>query len=485
MKKLFFVCIAAILASGIAWGFGQTEDKRFDKIFDLYAESSPVGEYAKRPVVDENGNPVLDEEGNLQKEEILKGLTVYYFHGFADKYEKSDPDLTEINRAEIEAIKNGYIYTKGDYKGDVKVTKYEPEKNGLGYSIIGYSQGGLQALGYLTQLKKENSNDVEDIDAVITVSGAVQGVKMLDGGLGNFKRKLSNIINTFGNGLRAGVGVFDVLYIMGSTVFLRDQLANIATVFFALIPPWWRPYWADAWVYTDPEWVPQIRDMIPGSDYIKNNVVEAAPKIVSVKTGEKQIKEWRSITLGKMKIWYYYTGKEDIYTEYTLYNTKDVKPKFDPDVPVGFIAGLDSNTLSMAADLDEPINLQGHVNDLGDFFEGVKITHIIKSCLVIGLISGSPIYAKDAEKAQNLMRNFNSELNNMKGSKQNDGFIALESQYIPPSALKEGKVLSDPGGKGYIPMDKNNHDNIIRNPKTYEEAAKMINAGRELRGRKN
>jgi len=481
MKKLFFVCIAAIVAVGIAWGSGQKDDKEgngYDKIFDVYAKGSPVSKYAKGdPIVDEEGNPVIDEEGNPEKEKIFEGLTVYYFHGFADDYNKSDPDLTTINQAEIYAIKNGYIYTKGKYKNKVKVTKYDPKEKGPGYSIIGYSQGGLQALGYLTQLKKMNSDDVNDIDAVITVSGAVKGVKMLDGGLGNFKRKLSNMGNTFGNGLRAGVGVFDVFYILGSGFFLRDQLANKTTVFLSLIPPKWRPYWADAWVNTDPERVPQIRDMIPGSDYIKDNVVEAESIIDKVKADAKQIKEWRH---NNEKNYSPYTKMIDLYK--IVASWKQI-PKFDTDVPVGFIAGLDSNTLSMAAGMDEPVDLQGPVNGFGDFFEKVRKVHVVKKWLVIGLVSGSPAYAKDAEKARDLMRNFPSELNNMKGSSQNDGFIALESQYIPPSALNRDKVLSDPRGKGYIPMDRNNHDNIIKNPATYYEAYRMINEGRAKRGR--
>jgi hypothetical protein len=66
---------------------------------------------------------------------------------------------------------------------------------------------------------------VNNIDAVITISGIDQGLKALDGGLGAFKSRASEKINIIGNGLRAAAGIFDVFGCIDSSI-PRDKSAS-------------------------------------------------------------------------------------------------------------------------------------------------------------------------------------------------------------------------------------------------------------------
>ena len=111
-----------------------------------------------------------------------------------------------------------------------------------------------------------------------------------------------------------------------------------------------------------------------------------------------------------------------------------------------------------------------------------------------GLVTGSPVFAKDARLAREFMADFDSEMNILKGSNQNDGLVALESQYIPksyklPGATEPTIILNNVLGnttKGYVEpneMKKYNHKNIAENKDAFKIAYEMVLEARILRGR--
>jgi len=526
MKKLFFVCTIALLWAGTAWG-EDIRDKAYEKIYDIDAPGSPVsvdeGIFKYETVIMKT-----DENEEQVEEKISKELTVYYFDGFDfGGYDRSDPNLSVMNRAEIDAIKNGYIYKEGEHIGEQKVTSYksckvckkcekgkicktcdpekgpdrktcEPIEGVFSYSIIGHSQGGLRALGYLTQLKKINSNDVNDIDAVITVSGIVQGMQALEGGGGNLKWAIQNKVNIVAKGLAAAIGVFDfsgnpISFLLNWTITQGVFAVALDIVMACLLPK----FFHDVWYDPELKYSPQIRDMKPGSDYTRNNVLEIKKEEKKVKTGTRLVFEWRYIIGKWTRIKWYYPHTEIVDVYKTEVHIKEIKPKFDPNVPVGFIAGLNNRTLTMAEKDGEPI-----YDALYDGFKAFEIVfgvvegaHILKSVKPFGLLSGSPVYAVDADKARKFCRNIDSEIRDIVGIKgKGDGFIALENQYIPSKIVvgNEPKkidinVVSDPDNLGYIGIDgdKSSHSNIMKNPDTYKEAAELIQKGRIFRGRGN
>ncbi|MDR0495349.1 MAG: hypothetical protein LBG95_06965 [Treponema sp.] len=497
MKKLFCIWVIALLWAGIAWG----EDKEFYKIYDLL--SSDVEEYA-RGVKDENG------------EEAFKKLNVYYFSGFDfEEYAAKDPDLTTLVNYAIDAI-----YNQKDDEAHKRVTRYDQKKTGkVGYSIIGHSQGGLRALGYVKKLKDAYPNKLNDIDAVITVSGIIQGASMLDGGLYEFRSKASRKVNTVANGLRAvsaasvdigtiitaasvasgfpltataGGIIGGVLETVGTTALWlipNDGTTQAMLLVLAFLPEKIRNYVAIAWFTAYERLLPQIRDMIPGSAYIKNNVVKKEELCKhKVKTGKQiTVREWRYKMLGKMKVWYLWTGKVDEYKTCTEYKAV---PQFDPDVPVGFIVGLDSNILNMSETAEEKEKARKGLKTAEATFGVAQGWHIAKCVGLIGLFTGSVTYASDADKARNLVANFNAVVAELIGSGESDGFVAAENQYIKGSYFNNipskkltylNRVLGEDKINGYKEMTKNTHNNIMKSTGTFKAAYDMIIEGKKLR----
>jgi hypothetical protein len=164
---------------------------------------------------------------------------------------------------------------------------------------------------------------------------------------------------------------------------------------------------------------------------------------------------------------------------YSYYNAYEDKPKFDPALPVGFIVGLNSNSLSVLKEKEKPVRdlLRGFEIAFG-ISEGL---HIAKCFTLVGLVTGSITYANDAAQARRLMANFDSELNSIKGGSENDGLVALESQYYPKSFYHPGtgttttilkKVLGRKS-EGFV-RTSFNHENIVKDRSTFTTASNMI-----------
>lgn len=457
MKKLNLFIAFAILLSVQAWG-QESESRSNYRIFDI--KDSPVKDNASL---------------------YLYNRTVFYLEGFDFKqYRRNDPNLNSVTAAEAKGIQNG-IWNSG--KTAIRV----PKATGA-YSVIGHSQGGLRAIGHISEVQRtRGTTALNNIDAVITVSGINQGLPMLNGGIPGFWSRASEKINIVGNGLRASVGILDVFNILGF-LFPRDQLANTvgaASGFFVkIVPERMRPYWVEAIANPRTGVLPQIDDMAPRSSYITRNIVKTVDHTYKVKTGERLTSEWRKRT-SFPKIWYLWIGYVPVYSYYTM---PESIPVFDSTVPIGFIAGADNNTLGMGGN---EASVRKDIKAAREFFGAVRTVHIVKNSLIVGLLSGGLTYERDAYRTEQLMANIDSELNGVKGSSQGDGLVALSSQYIPktfkdPNTGVTRTNLKNPvlGNvkSGFVGMPYN-HKDIIERAGTFYEAGLMVEEARKLRRR--
>jgi hypothetical protein len=477
MKKLVFCSVFAVFCMGFMWGQTPSDaDLKYDSIYN-----EKVSNYKG-----------FDSEDNL-----LENKKVYFFEGFDfDNYEPDHPNLTDLNKGEIWAIRYG-VKKKEDDSDSVKSAGGQP------YSIIGHSQGGLRALGYITQLENYHGIEaVNKIDAVVSMSGATQGIKMLEGGLGGFKKRVSPKVNIVGNGVISLISALISLDpVLKSLEFLldvrglsyRNQTAMAVDFITALLPPSIRPYFLEAWNNTNPATIKQIRDMIPRSDYIKKNVAQYTEHQHKVKDGKKLTTEWRykKNKLG-WKIWYLWVGTVDVYKYVTSY---EAIPRFNDKVPIGFIVGTDNKTLNMIDDPEKPDlkkNVEETVKGFEIAFAVAEGIHIAKCASIIGLFTGSVTYAIDAEKARSFCENINSEIEKILNTTGGgDGFIALESQYIPIPLVEDpvtGEkkrshpllVIEGVGTDQYVEV-KQTHKAMEKDTRALGYAKQLINAGYDKR----
>jgi len=507
MKRIAIFCVIMILCTILCSCETpeKVEELSYEKITEIVAEDEQKnkGYYFANvdlpiliPVLDEKGNPVLDGKGTplTKNAKYLDICNAYFFEGFDfSEYYSWHPSLSEINEVQLKAIKEG---RKEEKKG------ISPAQ--ASYSIMGYSQGGLTALGYLSALEREYPSQtyreeypkngvnidtilapIDKIDAVITISGAIKGAKILDNNLYiKGHQKLGILVRGFGasrNAL-ASHGPFIFLADVGISSF---SMASLLDFVMAVIPlthhVWYDPSLKNAH---------QLRDMKPGSDYIKENVLITETFGYLEKTGKKiWTTKWDYKKVGKMKIGYLNRYQVD---EKIPKTKTEVIPQFDPNVPVGFIVGTENRTLTMAEKEIKNDNVAYKIID------GCKIVfavaegiHVAKCVSLIGLLTGSNMYAADADRARKLCKNIDKEIAEIIGADEGDGFIPLANQYIPASFVDPNTgekrvnnyiLLSDPDGDDYIKLKKKeNHSSIERSIEAYGLAAKMAVDGYIIR----
>ena len=487
MKKIIIVCIITMLCIGIVWG-QVIPEKAYYKISEIKTSTEPsdIGYYFG------NINYFTDDK------------KAYFINGFDfENYVASDPSLSQISAAIMDAIKNGKEVI--DEKG---VTKRIIPKAETTYSIVGYSQGGLTSLGYLTALEKDYPSKpyrdlypkdsvpapevlapIDKIDAVITISGALLGAPILANDLNVRIHQKTGIL---ARGIGAAVGFFDTgrlgpfgfLLNMGISTLLG---AAATEIFWAVNPPFLQPFYKQVWKNPSLEGMEQLRDMKPGSDYIKKNVAETEPVTYMVETGKKVlISEWRQKTTSRgRKIRYLWIGRVN---EKVPRIAMEVKPRFDPNVPVGFIAGVENRPLRMGGkddNSDKDNKAYDVANGLKVGFAVVEGLHIAKCVAIVGLFSGSPYYAAVSDRARRFCRNIDAEISEITGSSEGDGFIPLDNQHIKgvfknPKTKEETKhlnyVLSESKDRYYVSVPET-HRSIVKNPEALLSAAYMASVG--------
>jgi len=398
-----------------------------------------------------------------ERKEVSGTYDYRFFRGFEfEDYVPSTIGLLELIKAEEEQI----------IKNDLK--KGNNEKK---YAIVGHSQGGPRVLGYATYMKQriddeENAEEqakrkkeYEQIQAVITISGINKGLQALYGGLGRVTAEINRDIRVVYKGTLGvlSAGIFSGFVVHGyedgddysataNQVKIRKWIIN------DILPDGVANYIRPA--FDDPvnlDNMGEIRDMMPRSDYLKNYVSTTTDHRYKVQTGTEKVWRWKKGLCGIRYYWYEF---KPVYTTYT--STEDVA-NFPADMPVGYIVGLKSNTLSiMGPELEEKVR---------DSFDTAEIVcniaggfHIYKACCIVGLFSGSIGYSNDCFNAAEWFGDIDGDLDRLLGAKEHDGLVAKANQYFP-------KTFTDPNTKEVRPV----HDNVICSDKMGYKAFPQYN----------
>ena len=387
----------------------------------------------------------------------------YILDGFQFlSYEKSSMGLETIVNNEIEKIKNDSI------------------RKGENYSIVGYSQGGVRSLAYAKMLKEKYPEEYKKLDAVITVSGIDKGIKALDGGFGRLKSVANNDVDILWNGVMSfTASLLPAIEGVVPTIIFANNRKEIENWLIGLTSNVGE-YISCAWNGGTEEELKEIYDMMPQSEFINRNVSETEKVYYKRIVGYNSVWVWHCTYVWFVPVWYFTVEKEPIYQTFVSY--KD-KPKFDEELPVGYIVGADSNTLGF---LDETVENSARktIRAAAALLDNAGIAHTARSLDLIHLALGSAGHARNCFNAARWLYNVDGELNEIKGSSENDGLVAKESQFYPktfynPATNKieevHSKVLSD-NVKGYTEFEEYNHKNInpASNDKVKAEIKKMI-----------
>ncbi|MBR5646408.1 MAG: hypothetical protein IKX23_07195 [Treponema sp.] len=396
--------------------------------------------------------------------------------------------------------------------------------NAEDYAVVGHSQGGLRALAYANVIKQKAEQETDPemkakyqkaydhLGAVITVSGIDKGIKMLDGGFAVLKSRIMEDVNILYNGFSS---VIHESLILGTTIDVIlmiigwiDGMPNfsdrkeIVNLLIGLIPdPEIRTYILMGLADVDPDEMKEIRDMMPYSNFIAENVADVKTETKKVDIGGEWCVEWKYYKKGWLKIPYLknvYYPKYKVFTEYY-----EDKLKIDENIPTAYIVGMNNDMCSL---FENPISIdmdnffmndflhlkntletnynieikdgclkvgaedvrEGAVNTLKKLFDTAEMVHTAKTILIFGLLTNSVNYAKDARKASAWISNLDNEIYELLGSDENDCFVAKESQFYSRDA--HPYVLSkDEKGYEEFPF---NHGQI--NPETNKDVQEKI-----------
>lgn len=411
----------------------------------------------------------------------VAGVTTYAFDGFDfEGYKASKHGLDNIIRAEHKSIKD--------------VEEEDPDKKGK-FAVVGHSQGGLRALAFATYLQNNDAAKLNNLQAVVTVSGIDQGLKALDGGLPAANAKIRRDVEILTDGAYGVLNAFpavDLLlpllkYFAGFDEREFNKLGwwliNFILDKHPGLSQWVKPALqattAAAEQATLNEYC-EIRDMIPQSDFIKQNVIESKPYSYQVQTGTTRYLGWKRVTnRWGWKYWALRWQYSPVYSTYIGYKHTSKLPE---NIPIGYIAGTKNNVLSIAGSKEQDI--RDNLNKAETAFAVAEGAHIVKTYLIYGLFLGSPRYAAACANARDYCWNFDSRVNNLLGSSEHDGLVAKESQYIPKTAHK--KVLGRTT-QGYTTFNYNhaeifNYNGTKKPPEDVQkEITSMIEQGKKRR----
>jgi len=406
-------------------------------------------------------------------------------------YPESDLEKPFFNKAEW--IGNMYFFGGFDFEGyNPREDKYglsfkiQSEAYSLGktkegtgnFCFLGWSQGGLRALATTSWLKTNDSDLYDKLDCVITVSGINRGLKALEGGVGYLAAKLRRDYQILYYGACSAQRALDglplaVLFSCLPIPQLQDKIIPILAFYFGmyLVPNDPRvilklynmlnivpelSYVALGYIGVN---MPEINDMVPGSEFITSTVVNSDNKYrwETVQDGFKMVQKIGWIkAFGIPILPYTYYDREPSYILVSVYDGKEDKLKIDEEMPVGYIAGLNSDSFSLSEDGESK---REAVKYIGEGLNIAKIIHSTRMILTYGYFMGSPVYYGDAVRAENYVNNIDYQLNLLKGSSQNDGLVALENQYYPKS-MHDNVLLGDENDS-YIGFNLN-HKEIIK-----------------------
>jgi hypothetical protein len=403
-------------------------------------------------------------------------------------------------------------------ENEVTKTKEKDAAEGIStpYAVVGYSQGGPRSLAYATILKNYadtgscgiTSNDYNRLKAVITVSGIDKGIKALDGGFGTFKAKYNedtNILYHGGIGLSHCGGI--VWYVVSGICV--DLVKKYGTDFIKdhILPGSMATYVSCAFEGGSYDQLSELYDMMPRSSYLQQYVCKTKAEQYKAQSGTRTVVSvaWRRV--GFFSLPYFVISRIPVYSYYTKYT--DIA-KFANDMPVGYIVGTNSDTLSMfdyssgdtpttdftsygpkekktreyidAAQKGLGVGYGCNMAKYYTLSAAETLVHIL-SCGFASPDYGSSTYHTYADycaDAGNWLGDVDGQLNDLKGSSENDGLVAKESQFYPKSV--HSNILTTSQNEIYCRLNEN-HATIdpVANKYTKTEIKLLLGKVRELK----
>ena len=410
------------------------------------------------------------------------------FKGFDfDIFDPTSPfSMEDIVNQEIEKIADSNENTKKDYV------------------LVGHSEGGLRALAYETMLRKKINSTIKleekakyeelynRLSAIITVSGANKGFRGLENDTKTFISKLEADADILLGGLNSmkEFGLVELLLEISNTYNLLDEyiakylndnerfstkkritVDNVKNLVINLLPENYKAYLKPAIKTKSVSSMPEIRDLVPGSKFIKTNVADSYSETKKIRTGTKTVWGKCKKKIGKVSLIYYGFQTVPVYKVLSFY--KDI-PKFSSEIPIGYIVGANNDTLQLLEDTKS--DLKGIKNNTEKVMKGIDVAcgvgigvHVAKSVLITGLLTGSPKEISKLEATKKWVKDYKTEIADLLGSSKNDGLLTVESQYYPRYAYDEindetvvvhKNVLSINESEDYSVFPEYNHKTI-------------------------
>lgn len=322
------------------------------------------------------------------------------------------------------------------------------------YAIVGHSQGGLRALAYATMLErlaktnpKKYASSYNHLKAIVTVSGIDKGLLALENNASTFKSKLNQDIDILWNGVSGLVKssiALEMLYFEAASAYVTyETFLSVVTgkkspslitrntieeTLLSYVPEPFKTYISSGLRDSTLNSVSEVRDMCPGSNFIKKNVSDTQ-KVTYRKQVDTKVTttiKWKKV--GILKVPCIEIKITPVYATYTKYVDS---PKFSNNIPVAYIIGLQNDTLgTMETELPGlKKKVQSIASTAAGFMKAGQVLNVLKCCSITGLFNGNVKYASDCSKAATWLNNVQGEINELLGSSQNDGLVAKESQF--------------------------------------------------------
>lgn len=339
-------------------------------------------------------------------------------------------------------FEGGNFSTSLEKKAQDKIVQHAHTPNQI---VIGHSQGGLTGLGYIAK-EKELNGDSSNIKAFLTVNSPVRGFAGLDYGYEIMRERIIAAAQIHASGI-ASVFVAQDPFI--GTILSLIKVEHYGNAFLAIVP--FLDFVATTIEGEKKNVVPmkglistlinkktpdssiqEILDMSRAYPYIKNHVGPTTIKVVQI----------APIYPGGLPLFYFVFDQDHS-------NVRN-------DIPIGHVVGKTPNPLDLQLDDKKKKEAQ----DLLGIFNIVYTTGEIVNrtrALIAGPF-GFLFYWMHADRcadAKNWIQDFSQEWATLIGGNPNDGFIAVQSQFLKGVRREQIKLLdvdhasSTPGEKNF------------------------------------
>ncbi len=405
-----------------------------------------------------NFTEVFRSTNSKHKILIVVFFIMHVMFGFSEELNPSS--MEEVSRVSFEYKDiHGYVYFEGfDFEGyrsecdgiepmlskTLELLEYYYGNNGIigknqPFVFVGHSQGGLRALAMSTYLRQKNPQLYKQLKGVITLSGIDKGLKLLEGNGNVFRTNLYNDVKILTNGFCGILKVCD-LNIFANNLFLdlyeitKTDINKKAWILATyILGDWWNVTKGFGYpIMYNAKWdeYAQVRDMVPQSDFIKKYVLEEKSiyKQHKSKTERYLGVDWRKGFFGIKYPVFVWKNKP------IIIKTQEVNMKVDKNLEMTFLAGTNSNTLSLAPEnIKKTVRTLVNIAEIG--FRTGEYLHYAKCCSLVGLLTGSPVAAVDCHKAVSWCGSLNYQIGELIGEQTHDGLVALSSQQLPTKSL--------------------------------------------------